>query len=76
MMSELALGYLVLDAGVKAHAALAKASATDKPFYEGKVASAQWYGRNVIPQVESKAKLAQKEDLSPVQISDAAFATS
>ncbi len=40
------------------------------------MASAQWYARNVIPQVESRAKIAQKEDLSPVQISDAAFATS
>jgi hypothetical protein len=75
-MSELALGWLLLDAGVKAHAALAKASATDKPFYEGKVASAQWFGRNVLPQVEGRAKVAAKEDLSPVQISDAGFATS
>jgi alkylation response protein AidB-like acyl-CoA dehydrogenase len=75
MMSELALGYLLLDAGVKAHAALARASGADKAFYEGKVASAQWYGRNVVPQIEARAKIAAKEDLSPVKISDAAFAT-
>ena len=43
--------------------------------YEGKVASAKWYGRNVLPQVEGLAKLSQLEDASPVEISDAAFST-
>ena len=48
---------------------------SDRPFYEGKVYSALWYGRNVIPQAENIAKMALIEDESPMQIPDAAFAT-
>jgi alkylation response protein AidB-like acyl-CoA dehydrogenase len=57
MMSQLAVAWLLLDAGVKAEAALAKlpANHVDRSFYEG--------------------KLAMIEDTSPVEISDAAFAT-
>jgi alkylation response protein AidB-like acyl-CoA dehydrogenase len=75
MMSRLSVGWLLLDAGVKAEAAAAKLGATDPDvaFYEGKRASALWYARNVIPQIETMAKMAQLEDSSPVEISDAAF---
>ncbi len=77
MMSRLAVGWLSLDAGVKAEAASAKLKAGDEDvaFYEGKRAAAQWYARNVIPQIESMAKMALLEDNSPVEISDAAFRT-
>jgi hypothetical protein len=44
-------------------------------FYEGKVAAAQYYARNVLPGVELKAKLMAEEDKTPLEISDAAFAT-
>ncbi len=75
MMSRLTVGWLLLDAGVKAEAALAKipSSDPDQAFYEGKRASALWYARNVIPQIETMAQMAQLEDASPVEISDAAF---
>ncbi|MEW5741809.1 MAG: acyl-CoA dehydrogenase [Myxococcota bacterium] len=77
MMSQLAVAWLLLDAGVKAEAALSKlpASHADRAFYEGKRCSAQWYARNVLPNVEHLAKLAMLEDTSPVEISDAAFAS-
>ncbi len=68
MRSVLAGGYLLLDAGIKAHG---KAGA----FYEGKVASAKWYARNTVPTVEGLGRMAHLEDASPVEISDAAFAT-
>ena len=73
-MSELTVAYLLLDAGVKADAKLAKASAEDKAFYEGKKFSALWYARNVLPAVKHHAEVAMLEDLSPVQITDAAYA--
>jgi len=73
MMSIVAVGWLSLDAGLKAHAALGKGK--DTAFYEGKVASAKWYARNVVPQVEGLAKMAQLEDASPVEMSDAAFSS-
>lgn len=75
-MSQFAVGYLLLDAGVKADAALAKLPAghEDRPFYEGKKASALWYARNVLPQAKNHAEVAMLEDASPVEISDEAFA--
>ena len=75
-MSQFAVGYLLLDAGVKADAALAKLPANheDRAFYEGKKASALWYARNVLPQAKNHAEVAMLEDASPVEISDEAFA--
>ncbi|GMU62014.1 MAG: acyl-CoA dehydrogenase [Myxococcaceae bacterium] len=77
MMSQLSVAWLLLDAGVKAEAALAKLPAghADRAFYEGKRFSAQWFARNVLPNVEHLAKLTMIEDASPVEISDAAFAS-
>lgn len=77
MMSELAVGWLLLEAGVIAAKAQEKLgdSDPDKAFYEGKKQSARWYARNVLPQVESSAKVLAIEDASPMQIPDAAFAS-
>lgn len=47
----------------------------DAAFYDGKVAAALYYARNVLPAVELKAKLMAEEDKTPLDISDAAFAT-
>jgi hypothetical protein len=68
MMSITAVGWLLLDAGIKSHGKAGE-------FFEGKVASAKWYGRNVVPSVEGLAKMAQLEDSTPVEISDGAFGT-
>jgi alkylation response protein AidB-like acyl-CoA dehydrogenase len=47
----------------------------DAAFYDGKIAAALYYARNVLPGVELKAKLMAEEDKSPLDITDAAFAT-
>ncbi len=77
LFSELTVGYLLLDAGVLANEKLAGLSETDpdRAFYEGKRASALWYARNVLPNVAHRAKLNAMEDASPMELSDAAFAT-
>lgn len=77
MMAKTTVGFLLLDAGVKAEEALAKlpASHTDRAFYEGKRYSALYYGRNVLPQVKQLAELITLEDTSPMDITDAAFAS-
>lgn len=75
MMSEVAVGWLLLDAaliGDKAQAALS-ADHPDRAFYDGKKYSALFYARNVLPGVEQAARLIALEDTSPVDISDAAF---
>lgn len=76
MMSQLALGWLLLDAALKGEKAMAALSSgsPDRAFYEGKRASALWYARNVLPQIEAQAKAAALEDTSAVDISEAAFA--
>jgi hypothetical protein len=77
MMSELAVGWLLLDAGVIAAAKQEglSDSAPDRAFYEGKKQSARWYARNVLTHVKHSAEVLMMEDASPVEISDAAFAT-
>jgi hypothetical protein len=77
MMSEVAVGWLLLDAAIIAEKASASLSAghPDKAFYEGKKYSALWYARNVLPGVEYAARLIATEDTSPMDISDAAFAS-
>lgn len=75
MMSQLAVSYLLLDAGVKAEAALSKLPEghADRSFYEGKRYSALWYARNVLPEAKHHAEVALLEDESPMKISDEAF---
>jgi hypothetical protein len=77
MMSEVAVGWLLLDAAIIGEKAKAKLSDTDpdRAFYEGKKWSALWYARNVLPNVEQGARLMALEDASPLQISDADFGT-
>ena len=77
MMSEVAVAWLLLDGAVLASEKLAGVAEghPDKAFYEGKVQAALYYARTVLPGVELKAKLMGDEDRSPLEISDAAFAT-
>jgi alkylation response protein AidB-like acyl-CoA dehydrogenase len=75
MMSELAVGWLLLDAALIAEKAAEKVSegSPDKAFYEGKKWSALWFARNVLPNVEQAARMMALEDASPVEIPDEAF---
>ncbi|MBX5481981.1 MAG: acyl-CoA dehydrogenase [Myxococcaceae bacterium] len=75
MMSVLAVGWLLLDAGVIAHKAQQEVSAThpDHAFYEGKQASAKFFARTVLPTVEHHAKVMALEDDTPMTLSEAAF---
>jgi alkylation response protein AidB-like acyl-CoA dehydrogenase len=77
MMAETAVAWMLLDG---AAIALDKkntvaAGHPDAAFYEGKVAAALYFSRNVLPAVALKATLMAEEDRTPIDISDAAFAT-
>ncbi|MGZ3422960.1 MAG: acyl-CoA dehydrogenase [Polyangiales bacterium] len=79
MMSELAVGWLLLEGARIAHASSAKlpegdAGAKDRAFYAGKVAAAKYYALNVVPGVKLKAEIMSREDTSPLDITDEAFA--
>ncbi len=77
MMSQLAVGWLLLDAGVIAAGKQKDVAAShpDHAFFEGKKASAKWFARNVLPKIEASAKMMGLEDDSAMEIPDAAFAT-
>ncbi|HEU4410318.1 MAG TPA: acyl-CoA dehydrogenase [Polyangiaceae bacterium] len=77
MMSEAVVGWLLLEQAALAHRKLEGLAdgQPDRAFYEGKIAAAQFYARNVLPGVNHKFELFASEDDSPLQISDAAFST-
>jgi alkylation response protein AidB-like acyl-CoA dehydrogenase len=77
MMAETAVAWLLLEG---AAIALEKkpgvaAGHPDAAFYDGKVAAALYYARNVLPAVEFKARLMSEEDRTPLDVADAALAT-
>jgi alkylation response protein AidB-like acyl-CoA dehydrogenase len=77
MMSELTVGWQLLEGAVvaeKAKAGVAEGH-PDAAFYAGKTAAALFYARNVLPTVEHKAQLLADEDKSPLEIPDAGFAS-
>ena len=71
-------GWVYPDLAIYDEAAAKKdaAQGDDKAFYEGKIYSAIYYGKSVLPGAAFKAKLMMEDtDKSPLEISDAAFAT-
>ena len=48
-------------------------SAKDKAFYEGKVAAAQFFARNVLPKIAAERAIAEGTDLSLMDLDEAAF---
>ena len=77
MMSELAVGWLLLEGAAVAAEAQAKLSKDQKDwaFYEGKKQAAIFYAHNVLPDVVGKAKMLGNGDKSALEIPDEAFAT-
>ena len=45
----------------------------DKTFYEGKVAAAQFFARNVLPKIAAERAIAEGTDLSLMDLDEAAF---
>ena len=77
MMSELAVGWLLIDGAATALEAQAKLSDDhpDRVFYEGKKAAAIYFANNVLPSVIGKSKMMQMGDRSVLDIPVDAFAT-
>ncbi|MGZ4495358.1 MAG: acyl-CoA dehydrogenase, partial [Nocardioides sp.] len=48
-------------------------SAKDKAFYEGKVAAAQFFARNVLPKISAERAIAEGTDLSIMELSEDSF---
>jgi hypothetical protein len=48
-------------------------SESDKRFYEGKVAAAQWFARTILPRLTAERAIAESTDLGVMQLDEAAF---
>ena len=77
MMSETTIAWLLLEQGVIAEKQLAALPAEhpERAFYTGKKYAALYFAQNVLPSVPLKAQMIAKEDRTPIEIPDAAFAT-
>ena len=72
-LAELVVGWLLLSQAEVAIEAAPSAAGADKAFYDGKVAAAKWYARNVLPQLTSRREILEQADLSVMDLDDQAF---
>ena len=73
-LGDVVCAYLLLrQADVALTALSGDVSTKDRPFYEGKVASAQFFARNVLPKVTAERAIAEATDLLPMDLDEAAF---
>ncbi len=75
---DLLIGYLLLRQALVAQSALdagltGKSAATDTDFYIGKLASARWFARNVLPELTARRAIIEAADLSLMDIPESAF---
>ncbi len=77
MMSELAVGWLLLEGAMIALEAQRGVTEghPDRHFYEGRRHAAVHYAQSVLPTVPAKARILAGGDRSPLEIPDEAFAT-
>ncbi|MCI2418868.1 acyl-CoA dehydrogenase [Saccharopolyspora sp. K220] len=73
-MGDLLIGWLLLRQAETALAALdAGASAKDQPFYQGKVAAARFFAKNVLPELTGRRKIIEATDNSLMELDESAF---
>ena len=73
-LAELVIGWLLLrQADVALDALHSTDSAGDRAFYRGRVASARWFARHVLPQFASRREILAGSDLAVMELDDTAF---
>ena len=74
VLGDVVCGWLLLRGAEVALDKLAgEVSASDKAFYEGKVAAAQFFARTNLPRITAEAAIAEATDLSLMEVDEAAF---
>ena len=74
VLGDVVCAYLLMRQADVALAALeGDVSGADRLFYEGKVASAQFFARNVLPKVAAERAIAEAVDLTPMEVPEGAF---
>jgi len=76
-MGQAVMAWMLLwQAGVASQKLAApEAGGADKAFYEGKIASARFFIKHVLPEADAAAKAIKSGDLSMMDIPDEAFAS-
>ena len=73
-LGDLVVGWLLLRSAEVALVALARGpAAADRAFYEGKVAAARFFARNVLPPLAAQRAIAASVDNELMDLPDAAF---
>jgi len=72
-LSELTIGWLLIEHAVVAAEKRETASEADRSFYDGKIASAQFYADNVLPGLTLARKLVESSSLDITELDESAF---
>ncbi|HZA71498.1 MAG TPA: acyl-CoA dehydrogenase [Propionibacteriaceae bacterium] len=73
-LGDVTCGWLLLrGAEVALHKLNTELPASEKAFYEGKVASARWFARTVLPKLSAERAIAEATDLGVMDLPEAAF---
>ena len=74
-MAQIAISQLLLEGAALAEDALAKVEpdSQDGQFYRGRIASARYYARNLLPQATARLETVQAGDNSALEIPDGGF---
>ncbi|MFO0695140.1 MAG: acyl-CoA dehydrogenase [Polyangiales bacterium] len=72
-LAEVVIGWLLLDHAILAQESLASATGDDVAFYQGKVASARYFVRTVLPEIAARRKVLEASNLDLMELDDAAF---
>ncbi|HEY9293847.1 MAG TPA: acyl-CoA dehydrogenase [Microlunatus sp.] len=73
-LGDVVCGWLLLRGAEVALAALnGEQSEAEQHFYEGKVASARWFARTVLPKLSAERVIAENTDLAPMELDESAF---
>ena len=72
-LSEIVIGWLLLQHAVVAHKALPTAKGADQHFYAGKIAVARFWASEVLPALTLARKQVEKSALDLMELADEAF---
>jgi len=72
-LAEVLIGWLLIQHAEISLQAMTEADEDDRSFYQGKVASARWFAKTVLPRAALRRSLAEAETGMLMELPDAAF---
>jgi hypothetical protein len=72
-LADVVIGWLLMKHAVVALKKLPEASESDRAFYAGKVASARFFVKEILPEVALHKKIVEGGDLALMELDEAAF---